>query len=127
MRPVDFDNPRAGESLKAQWLEYSNLKSEDQTSSPVRVANAADPLWNHVDRPVRLGPNGEQDIYRIRWKLLWTLEDECDIDEDWAERSLRDRKKKVGIRFSERPKNETFERMRKEKASVVSNLINLVV
>lgn len=101
---------------------YAQSKFENRQRVLGDEVNAIDPLWRQCDRPLGLGPHGEDNIFLIRLKLIW-MGKAHGIDEARAKETLRKRKEKAGIRFSLRTKNETFERVRREKPSAVSNLV----
>ncbi|KAL9616321.1 MAG: hypothetical protein Q9160_008800 [Pyrenula sp. 1 TL-2023] len=122
IRPADFNKSGAEDLLRYRLMVYAQLKPEHRQRVLGDEANATDPLWRQCDRPLGLGPHGEDNIFLIRLKLVW-MGKAHGIDEARAKETLRKRKEKAGIRFSQRSKNETFERIRKEKASVVANLV----
>jgi hypothetical protein len=100
MRPTDFE-PSKRDALVAKLQEYQIKPQGFETLSSKYRSDCESALWSHVDTPIAEGRCGEDMVFLIRWKLVWTPVTNID-DPSWAISSCKVQQEHTGRRSSGR-------------------------
>lgn len=100
MRPTDF-GPSKRDELVAKLRAYQINPYDFETLNSKYRSDCESALWSQVDTPIAEGRCGEDLVFLIRWKLLWTPVSNID-DLSWAMSSCKVQQERTGRRSSGR-------------------------
>jgi hypothetical protein len=100
MRPTDFD-PSKRDELVTKLRVYQINPYDFETLNSKYQSDCKSALWSQVDTPIAEGRCGEDVVFLIRWKLVWTPVSNMD-DPSWAESSCKVQEERTGRRSSGR-------------------------
>jgi hypothetical protein len=111
MRPSDF-GPSKRDELVAKLRAYQIKPYDLEILSSKYRSDCESALWSQVDTPIAEGRCGEDEVFLIRWKLIWTPVTNID-NLSWAISSCKVQQERSGRRSSRRLEVTTERRARR--------------